>query len=234
MIGLAGSTNAQPPRISDHNQIYWLPITAGIHIKGPWALHLEYQWRRDVWGIAPQQSLLRTGITYKVNKNLSAQAGYGLIHTYVYGDYPIASMGTFPENRIYQQLQWQAQYPKGTETIQRLRLEQRWLKPNPAGSWTYLNRLRYYTRVNHPIGKDKEKPFYLIAWDEIFIGFGRNVNQNVFDQNRAFAGLGRQLSPHWKVEIGAFSQILQQPRPEGNSAVFQYNAGPWLGTILNF
>ena len=221
-------------RIGDNNQILWMPLTASVKVKGPVSLHLEYQWRRDAWGTAPQQSLLRAGITYRITPNLSAQAGYGLIHTYAYGDYPIASMGTFPENRLYQQLQWQAVYPKGTETIQRLRLEQRWLKPNPAAPWSYLNRLRYLTRVHQTLGAPEKSNVYLIAWDELFIGFGKQLNLNIFDQNRAFIGVGRKMNAHWNLEAGALSQILQQPRAVNNKAVIQYNAGPWIGSTLRF
>jgi len=109
---------------------------------------------------------------------------------------------------------------------QRLRLEQRWLNAvGFSGPWTYLNRIRVLQRLNIPL---KSKRWYVYAWDDLFIGFGRNVPQDVFDQNRLSAVLGWNGVKAVKWELGIFQQILQQGKPVGGHKVFQYNTGPLL------
>ena len=47
---------------------------------------------------------------------------------------------------------------------------------------------------------------YLAASDEIFVGFGRHVQLNVLDQNRAYAGVRYQAGTHTRVELGYLNQ----------------------------
>ena len=57
---------------------------------------------------------------------------------------------------------------------------------NSEDEYLFLNRFRYMFRIQMPLkGKSiKDKIPYLSLYDELFIGFGPNVNENVFDQNR--------------------------------------------------
>jgi hypothetical protein len=79
-----------------------------------------------------------------------------------------------------------------------------------------------------------DKTPYLAAYDELFIGFGRNVNENVFDQNRLGFVLGYKINKNIKLEAGYINQILQLGREVNSKNVFQYNNGVILNTILNF
>ena len=71
-------------------------------------------------------------------------------------------------------------------------------------------------------------------YDEIFIGFGKNVNENVFDQNRLGVLLGYRFSSKLRIEGGFLSQIVQLPREINNRNVFQYNNGLIVHTVFNF
>jgi hypothetical protein len=71
-------------------------------------------------------------------------------------------------------------------------------------------------------------------YDEIFVGFGKNVNENVFDQNRLAILLGYRFNKKWRIEGGFLNQILQFGREVNNSNVFQYNNGIILNTYFNF
>ena len=227
--------NAQN-RITDENDIFWMPVTISTKLNKQFALHTEYQWRRNHYGKTWQQSLLRMGLTYSRGKNVTYQAGYGWILTYPYGDYPIAANGTFTEHRLYQQMQIKTGInEKGAVLINRLRLEQRWLAAlNADGSfnhWNYLNRIRLNQRYNFPF-KAFGKDCYFTLMDEIFIGFGQHVGQNVFDQNRLFGLLGWNVSKKAQIEFGVLNQIVQQGKAVNNKPVFQYNTGPVLGCNL--
>ena len=83
-----------------------------------------------------------------------------------------------------------------------------------------------------------KQTFYTAAYDEILIGFGKNVNENIFDQNRFGWVLGCQLNKKIRIEGGFFNQILQLPREillQGESNprnVFQHNTGFIINTFL--
>jgi len=234
--------SAQNTRINNYNNIGWLANTATIKFQKNWSVHIEYQWRRDEFVLGWQQSLLRTGINYHINPNAVFRVGYGLIETFPYGEIPINSMGKpFTEHRMYEVLTLSNKLGR-FDLSHRYMLEQRWLGSytNSALSkedkWTYVNRLRYMFRAQTPlIGNTLEsKEPYAAAYDEIFIGFGENVNQNIFDQNRLGVLLGYKFSDKFKLEAGYFNQIVQLGRQVSSSNVMQFNEGFIINAFYNF
>jgi hypothetical protein len=226
--------NAQN-RLSDHNTLGWLTTTITPTINKKFSGHIEYQFRRDNIVTDWQQSLFRVGINYKVHPQVTLHAGYGWIETFPYGDYNLSSMPRrFPEHRIYEQLVVTSPVGK-SNLMHRLRLEQRWIgrfnsmnSPN-AEQFVYLNRLRYMPRLDVPISKK----WYASVYDEIFIGFGKNVGENVFDQNRVGVLAGYKLNKKVKLEAGLFNQTVQLGREINNQNVFQYNNGIIINTVFN-
>jgi hypothetical protein len=230
--------NAQNDRVSDFNYLNWLQTFNTLSLHKKWSLHLEYQWRRDDGLKHWQQSLLRVGVNYKLHENVAAHVGYGWIETFPYGDYPIASAGTFPEHRIYEQLTLRQPVSKWTFT-HRFRIEQRWLGKMKAGTdreiedWTFLHRFRYQFRSQYPFRTKGDRQLYGVAANEIFIGAGKNLGVNIFDQNRVFLLLGFRLNTKFSVEAGYMNQSLQQGRRLNDRTIMQRNNGWVLGTFLN-
>jgi len=242
LLGLSRPALAQNTRLEDPNSILWVTNTSTLRFAEKWSGHLEYQWRRDRWGQTWQQSLLRTGINYKVSDALTVRLGYAWVETFPYGDYPIQGAGRqFTEHRGYQLAQLSSPTQGRVEISHRFMLEQRlfgrYLSPasERPDEWVYVNRLRYMLRLQMPLGKPKmeNKTPYLAAYDEILIGFGNNVNANVFDQNRLGLLVGYRFTPQFRVEGGYFQQILQLPRLIGGRNVFQNNQGIILNTVVN-
>lgn len=233
-------TAAQNERLNDFNNISWLQTFNTIRLDKKWSLHLEYQWRREKGLKYWQQSLLRIGANYKLNDNVTAHLGYGWIETFPYGDFPIASAGTFPEHRIYEQITFR-QPVKRWSFSHRFRTEQRWLgrvKSNSGRnreieSWSFLHRFRYQFRVLYPLASRSVKLPYVVAADEIFIGAGKNVGVNIFDQNRIFLLFGYQLNKTFSFETGYFNQTLQQGRRVNNSTIMQRNNGIVFSSFFN-
>jgi hypothetical protein len=234
------SAFAQNDRVNDYNYLNWVQTFNTISLNKKWSLHIEYQWRRSEGLKNWQQSLLRFGANYKLNDNITAHAGYAWAETFSYGDYPIASNGTFPEHRIYEQISFRQPVSKFLFT-HRFRIEQRWLgrvKAGTAGNreiedWVFLHRFRYQFRMQHPFFTKGDKQFYGVAADELFIGAGKNVGTNIFDQNRIFLLLGYKLNKKLSLEAGYFNQTLQQGRRVNNSTVMQRNNGWVLSSYLN-
>ena len=229
---------AQNDRVSDFNYINWIQSVNTISINKKWSLHLEYQCRREEGIKNGQQSLLRMGANYKLNEHVIAHAGYGWIETFPYGDFPIASAGTFPEHRLYEQITFRQPVNKWTFS-HRFRIEQRWLGKVKPGSkreiedWTFLHRFRYQFRTQYPFWKKDNRQLYGVVSDEIFIGAGKNLGINIFDQNRIFVMLGFRTNKNFSVEFGYLNQTLQQGRRINNNSIFQRNNGVVVTSVLS-
>ena len=78
-----------------------------------------------------------------------------------------------------------------------------------------------------------DKTAYLAIYDEVFIGFGKNVNENIFDQNRVGILLGYRFNPSIRIEAGYLNQTLQLGREVNNRNVFQLNNGLIVSANFN-
>jgi hypothetical protein len=233
LAGMSLSQHLQAQRLSDYNTIFWAVTNNTIGLSKHTSLWVEYTVRRADFLKNWQQQMPRVGLQWTFNNGVSVMAGYAYIITYPYGDYP-AGPHTIPEQRIFEQLTWNDN--RGRVTLgHRLRLEQRFNgkvdQSSPDGEvtdWLYTNRARYQLRMTIPLNKPKmeAKTWYFTAYDEIFIGFGPNVNQNVFDQNRFSPAIGYQFNKMFRVDAGCLSQIQQQGGLVGGKQVYQYNTGP--------
>lgn len=238
-LALSYSAFSQNDRLNDYNNTNWLQTFHTISLHKKWSLHLEYQWRRENGLKDWQQGLLRVGANYKVNDNITAHAGYAWVETFPYGEYPIANNGTFPEHRIYEQLSFRQPIKKLVFT-HRFRIEQRWLGRVKAGTnreiegWNFLHRFRYQFRTQYPFYTKADKQFYGAAADEIFIGAGKKVGVNIFDQNRIFVLLGYKFNKRIAIEAGYFNQTLMQGRRINNQTIVQRNNGFVISSFINW
>ncbi len=227
------SANAQSGRISQYNTIGWYNYLGNHRLSDKLSLHTEYQWRRADWITDWQQSLLRVGINYHLKPSIFFRVGYAWAETFPYGDIPLNTFGkTFTEHRLYEMLQ--VSHSEGRfDFTHRFMLEQRWIGRFSSSSlqkeddFVYANRMRYMFRTVYRLKKEAQKyPVpYFAAYDEILIGFGKNVVVNIFDQNRLGCLMGVKLSSNWSLEGGYFNQIVQFSRWVGGQSVLQYNRG---------
>ena len=232
---------AQNTRIQDRNQIGWLGYFGSFKVGKQYSIHSEYQWRRDNYIADKQQGLLRVGLNYQANPKMQLRLGYAWIETYPYGDFPINGQGKdFTEHRIYQMMTLTDKISK-VELSHRFMLEQRFVGRYTSSELTveddylFLNRLRYMIRVQMPLKGNEisDKTPYLAAYNEIFIGFGKNVNENIFDQNRIGLLLGYKFNTNLRIEGGYLNQTLQLGREIDQRNVFQNNNGFIINTIIN-
>jgi hypothetical protein len=235
-------TVAQNNRLTDKNTIGWYNYFGTFKLSKKFSIHTEYQWRRNNIITHWQQSLLRVGVNYSLSPTILFRAGYAWIETFNYGDYPINYLGRdFTEHRLFQVVQ--LSHKEGIiDLSHRFMLEQRFVGKysNAAVSkedeFPLLNRLRYMFRAQLPLkGKEiKNKTPYLAGYNEVFVGFGKNVNANVFDQNRLGVLMGYKFNNAIRIEGGYLSQIVQLGRQVGGQNVFQYNSGFILNMNFNF
>ena len=209
----SSSSYAQSPRQYTTNYNGWLVYTGNHKLSDKWGIHLEAQWRRSNVILDNQQLLLRTGINYYFNSQVSVTAGYCFAETYPYGEF--AAKAAFPENRAWEQLQIKNNVG-AVEVINRFRLEQRFINTPvlkdgiyEPGDAVYTNRVRVLNRFSIPFkGKTiEDRSLYLSAFDEVYINFGKHVGFNILDQNRAYLAIGYKIPKAGRLEIGYLNQL---------------------------
>lgn len=223
-------------RITDKNNIGWFAANATFNVSEKFGIHTEYQWRRDGYVENWQQGLLRVGVNYKLTPETLLRVGYAWAETFPYGDIPLNGFGKdFTEHRIFEMAQL-ASKVSNLGISHRFMLEQRWVGRYTSADlaseddYVYTNRFRYMLRLQLPV----YKKLYVAAYDEIFIGFGENVGENVFDQNRFGALIGYPIAKNFKLEGGYLNQTVQLGREVDNKNVFQRNNGFIISGIFNF
>jgi opacity protein-like surface antigen len=224
---------AQNNRMDTSGNIGWYNFFGTIKFNDKWGLHTEYQWRRDNFITDWQQSLLRVGVNYQLNPRILFRVGYAWIETFPYGEIPINGLGRdFTEHRIFEMVQ--LSHKEGlVDFSHRFMLEQRFVgrytspEVTSEDDFPLLHRMRYMIRFQIPLkgGEIKDKTPYAALYDEIFIGFGKNVNANVFDQNRIGILLGYRFDKNLRLEAGYLNQTLQFGRQINGRNIFQNNHG---------
>lgn len=236
------SAIGQNNRINTSNNIGWFNYFGTFKLSSKFGIHTEYQWRRNSIIANWQQSLLRLGVNYNSNQNVLFRIGYSWIETFPYGEFPINGLGRdFTEHRIFEMAQ--ISHKEGIiDLSHRFMLEQRFVgkyssvNVSAEDEFPLLNRARYMVKFQAPLkGREiKEKTLYFSVYNEIFIGFGKNVNANIFDQNRIGILLGFKFNKNVKIEAGYLNQTLQLGRLIGGQNIFQNNNGLIINANFNF
>lgn len=213
LIKIQAGLTQQVKRVSTKNFNSWLVYSGDHKFSKKWGIHLAAQWRRNNFFTNPQQIVMRAGINYHFNNQVFVTAGYGYAESYPYGEFPVAA--TFNENRVWEQIQFKNQL-SSVEWSSRFRLEQRFshlpvrtINAYESGPAVYTNRVRILNRFSLPL-KGKiiaDKSFYISAFDEVYINFGKNVGYNILDQNRASLNVGYKVPKAGRVEVGYLHQL---------------------------
>lgn len=235
-------TNAQGNRINSQENIGWYNYFGTFKINDNFGLHTEYQWRRDNFIQSWQQGLFRVGVNYHLNLRVLFRLGYAWIETYPYGEFPINGLGRdFTEHRIFQMAQLGHQ--EGLLQIShRFMVEQRFIGRYSNADlvsedqFPLSHRMRYMLRLQMPLSGKQilDRTPYLAVYNEVFIGFGNNVNANIFDQNRVGVLFGYRINKNVSLEAGYLNQIIQFGRQIEENNIFQNNHGFIINTNLNF
>lgn len=77
LLGYSLNVFGQNNRLNTYETIGWYNLFATFKLTDKVGLHTEYQWRRDNFITAWQQSLVRVGVNYQLNPKVLFRAGYG-------------------------------------------------------------------------------------------------------------------------------------------------------------
>lgn len=191
------------PVYATHDVQIWSNITANgplskSHDKFRYWLESQGRFGDEVSRLS--QFLVRPGLGYSITPNASLWLGYAWIYT----TQPFATPA-FEENRIWQQWLWIKHYDK-VKYILRTRLEERFMPQNIRTAW----RFRQLVKVDKPLAIHPKVSF--VATEEVFIHLNNFtvLNNQGFDQNRFFVGLGYKIAPHTSLEGGYLNQAIRR------------------------
>lgn len=212
-------------------------VYVGTHkLTDKFSLMTEYQLRRADGFKSWQQSLLRFGLEYNVNPNVSVMAGFAWVKTYPYGEQPI--LHEFDENRIFEQVNLKSKIGN-VEVQHRYRLEQRFMEQYAKDASNnivqvdpvFRQRLRYRAMAVIPLSRKEltDHTLFMNVNDEVFLGFGSGIGKNIMDQNRFIAALGWRFDKNFNVQVGYLNQFVVKT----DGLKMERNHTLWISTTYN-
>jgi hypothetical protein len=182
-----------PAIAQEHAFQMWQPVYISFPLRRRWKGYFEVN-PREADGIGQlRQLLIRPALEYRPSDSLSIFAGY------CWNYQPHIPQ----EHRPFQQITATTRIKKLT-LINRSRLEERIFENlSHAGV-----RARHMVRASYPIIGS----VYGVVYDELFVNLNsvQNGPQRGIDQNRLFVGIGRQLHPKVRGEIGYQLQYVNR------------------------
>ena len=212
----------------------WLASFNTFTIGKKTSIHSDVQFRSTDEIQQLQTLLIRSGLNYRLSKNIIATAGYAFIDN----KRTVSNVtGFVHEHRIWQQIIFNQKIQQ-LAIAHRLRLEQRFVG-RPAlidnvvknDGYNTSHRIRYFIRNILPLKNEGafKKGLFVALQNEIFLNIGNkgNVNGKTFDQNRLYLAAGYRLNPKFDIEAGYMNQYIN-----GRSNQFTNNHVLQLATYL--
>lgn len=236
MVGMGMPAILSAQKIISPQSHAWAMYVGTHKLSEKWSVMTEYQWRRADGFKHWQQSLLRFGLDYNLNPNVSIMAGYAWVKTYPYGNQPV--LHEFDENRIFEQVNLKSKIGN-IEVQHRYRLEQRFLEQFEKDASNnmvqvdpiFRQRLRYRAMITIPLSKKEltDNTLFMNLNDEVFLGFGSGIGKNIMDQNRFIAALGWRFNRTFNVQLGYLNQFIAKT----DGVKMESNHTLWISTTYN-
>ena len=186
----------------DTEQGNWMMYFGKFSISERLAIHGEIQYRNYNAIGDLEQLLNRAGLQYKFKNHPSrATLGYGYILSEPYvGE---EEKTQIHEHRIYQEYLTKQSWGERVHASHRYRFEQRFID----NADDMKLRFRYSLGLSIPINNKElvKNTFYLAAYNELFI----HGQDQLFDRNRIYGGLGYAILDNFKTRLGYMSQVYQ-------------------------
>ena len=151
------------------------------------------------------------GINYKIHKNVKLTLGAGSYQTYKEGgDFVLPKNND--EFRIWPQIIL-------SQSIGKLKIEQRYRSEFRFTSNGYRNRFRYRFGVSYPLGKERNeyKPFQVSVSNEIFF----TDKEPYFERNRMLFAFNYKPSKATTIQVGYLHQFDYKINDETGRDFFQ-------------
>lgn len=174
----------------------WNIINVNVKVSSKWNIFTEAQLRSLSFYDEFHYYEIKSGATYKINKDFSVTSGFGSYNTYSQG-------GNFNDPIQNKEIRTWAQVNL-KNPLKYLTLEHRYRAEQRFTSDGYKNRFRYRIAATIPINNLKiiPKTFYTMVWNELFL----TNKEPFFERNRLFVGCGYEVNKNFAVQAGYIYQ----------------------------
>ena len=205
----------------------WLGFYTKYHFNDKWAYYGEYHVRTRNGFDQMGQVYLRFGATYKIAKYLDLTVGF--VNPYYWAPHPEDPNvdRVVPQYRTWQQAVLATPFDH-IKVLHQLRIEQRFRRDFVKDSpYELTHRFRYKLTTFIPLNHKDFGPhtLFLAIYEEIFIQAGKSVVYNHLEDNRAFLGLGYNLSPALQIQGGYMYSFRHNGAPHRyeNRHIFRFS-----------
>lgn len=185
----------------------WFMFLNNTKFNDKWGLQFDLQVRSaDDWGYV-RNTLVRPAVQYFINNKSNVALGY------LWQNTELRLIGStnnsLTEHRIFEQYIYNHKI-NSVFTSHRFRLEQRFIE-RLNNDDLFSQRFRYFVRFIKPLQKAEPtftKGAFVALQNEIFLNLQNKsqINNSVFDQNRAYLAVGYRFSKQFDVEAGYMNQ----------------------------
>ena len=196
---------------TQHQNTGWFLFLNNTKFNEKWGLQFDLQIRSaDDWGHV-RNTLVRPALQYFINKNSNVALGY-LWQTTQVKQSGADDYISLNEHRIFEQYIYNHKI-SSVFASHRLRVEQRFIE-RIANEDLFSQRFRYFFRLIQPLQKTQPtftKGAFVALQNEIFLNLQnkKELNNSVFDQNRAYLALGYRFSKKMDIEAGYMNQTVK-------------------------
>ena len=193
----------------------WFGFYTKYHINDKWAYYGEYHVRMREGMGEMGQVYLRFGATYRIKKYLDFTVGFVNPYYWAPNQEDPNVDKVVPQYRTWQQGVLATPFDHIT-VLHQLRLEQRWRRDYEKDSpFELTHRFRYKLTVYVPLNHKDFGPhtLFLALYEEIFMQAGKSVVYNHLEDNRAFIGLGYNLSRSLQLQGGYMNSYRHDGAP---------------------
>jgi hypothetical protein len=155
------------------------------------------------------QAFFMPGLGYQFSPSVLGFIGPGLVFT------KNTAGETYYEYRLWQQLNWQAVNMPSIRVDSRTRWEERERSNESQVSLRFRERLWMHIPIAY------SQQYYFSTFDEVFFNMNQPswVAPRFFDENRAFIGIGKQLTQSTFLDVGYLNQLEFGPPREMNNVL---------------
>ena len=191
-------------RPTDHQAHAWFAYFGDHPVAGSKSgVHLEAQVRRHDMGTSWQQLLLRPGVNYQASKTLMLTAGYTFARSHTYNEH-VAQQPATNEHRVWHQAWFRIWLPCPLEYQTATREPVHWnARRSRDHRLPVRESLSCWQQATVPIS-----PRVYLRFDEARFYVKPYVSNSVFDQNRAYGGVGVHVTPTLRFEVAYMNQAL--------------------------
>lgn len=176
--------------------VSWNSYFNTLQLSSKWSITSDISERFFLDNGKQYQFFLRSMANYNLGQNWTAGAGFAYIKSRTFDPASTSTLAV-PELRPFQELSYKQKFDKITLS-HRYRIEERYFRKTASDKlidgYNFNFRFRYQFAFDYNLykSKDNTQSLNLRATDEIMLNAGKNIVNNMFDQNRITIGLNYQ------------------------------------------